>query len=160
VLHTFTNGSDGKNPNAGVAIGSGGVLYGTANGVGASGDGTVFMLTPPGTPGGAWSMTVLHTFTGPDGASPGAGVVIGSGGVLFGTTTSGGGSAFAGTVFMLTPPGTPGGTWTETVLHKFTNGADGAQPGASLAIDSTGLLYGTAYNGGTGSAGTVFSLTP
>jgi uncharacterized repeat protein (TIGR03803 family) len=61
---------------------------------------------------------------------------------------------------MLTPPGTPGGTWTETVLHKFTNGADGAQPGASLAIDSTGLLYGTAYNGGTGSAGTVFSLTP
>jgi hypothetical protein len=36
------------------------------------------------------------------------------------------GSAFAaGTVFELTPPASPAGTWNETVLHTFTGGSDG-----------------------------------
>ncbi len=43
VLHYFT-GEDGANPNAGVTVGPGGVLYGTAGG-GAYGDGTVFRLS-------------------------------------------------------------------------------------------------------------------
>ena len=77
-------------------------------------------LTAPASPGGAWTEAVLHNFSGPygDGATPEAGVVIGPGGVLYGTTLNGG--TVAGTLFSLTPPGSPDGAWTETILHNFT----------------------------------------
>jgi uncharacterized repeat protein (TIGR03803 family) len=171
VLYNFSNGIGGAVPYAGVTIGNGGVLYGTTYGFGTSDKGTVYMLTPPGIPGGTWSVKSLHTFTGypRDGANPYAGVVIGSGGVLYGATQTGGSSSACGstigcgTVFSLTPPTSPGGAWTETVLHSFT-GSDGFFPRGSLLVDSTGLLYGTTAAGGSGppftSPGTVFSLTP
>ena len=37
---------------------------------------------------------------------------------------------------------------TETVLHNFGNGKDGAAPYASLTRDSAGNLYGTTFGGG------------
>jgi uncharacterized protein (TIGR03437 family) len=162
-------------------MGSGGVLYGTTQFGGTFGFGTVFSLTSPATPGGAWTEKVLHDFgsSGIDGAFPFAGVVIGSGGVLYGTTQYGGGGLCityaipggngCGTVFSLTPPELPGGTWTETVLLDFQG--EGIAPGR-LAIDSGGVLYGTTDYGGGGSCvlvfdfisirgcGIVFSLTP
>jgi uncharacterized repeat protein (TIGR03803 family) len=55
---------------------------------------------------------------------------------------------------------------TETVLHNFKGGSDGASPHAGLISDSTGALYGTTWRGGgTGcvagnGCGTVFKLTP
>jgi uncharacterized repeat protein (TIGR03803 family) len=55
---------------------------------------------------------------------------------------------------------------TETVLHKFKGGSDGANPHAGLISDSTGALYGTTWRGGgTGcvgglGCGTVFKLPP
>ena len=48
--------------------------------------------------------------------------------------------------FQLTPH--PDGTWTESVLHSFTGGADGANPVAGLISDAAGNLYGTTENGG------------
>lgn len=163
VLYNF-GGSTGEAPNGGVVIGSGGVLYGTTayGGTGSgcatpqySGCGTVFSLTPP-----TWTEAVLHSFTGgSDGANPYAPVVIGSGGVLYATTEKGGTSGY-GTVFSLTPPATPGGVWTETVLHSFTGGPDGAYPVAGLVISEGGVLYGTTSKGGTSHAGTVFALKP
>jgi uncharacterized repeat protein (TIGR03803 family) len=62
------------------------------------------------------------------------------------------------TVYSLAPPASPGGAWTETILHNFT-GADGANPYADVVIGSGGVLYGTTYIGGTANLGTVFSLT-
>ena len=153
----------------GVVIGSGGVLYGATE-VGGTGTcfgvpsscGTVYSLTPPGSPGGAWTETVLYNFAGgTDGGQPYASVAVGGGGVLYGTTAAGGTGACdggCGTVFSLTPPASPGGPWTEAVLHSFTGGSDGTQPLASVAIDSGGVLYGTTIYGGT--YGTVFSVTP
>src|ERR1035438_417326 len=81
TLYSFTGGSDGGDPRAGVGIGKGGVLDGAA-GTGGVGGGTVFQLTPPASPGGAWTETVLYSFAGlpSDGVGPLAGVVIGSGG--------------------------------------------------------------------------------
>jgi len=51
---------------------------------------------------------------------------------------------------------------TFSVIHNFTNGADGANPHGELTVTSSGTLYGTATNGGGGSDGdgTVFKLTP
>jgi uncharacterized repeat protein (TIGR03803 family) len=161
VLYSF--GSDGK-PGAGVAIG-GGMLYGAAGN-------SVFSLTPPASPDGAWTESVLYTFTGGlDGGGPG-GLAIGSGPsghpVLYGMTYEGGAGTCGiygfgcGTVFSLTPPASPGGSWTETVLHSFTDNPDGAIPysGAGLSIGPNGVLYGTTELGGTSNDGTVFSLTP
>ena len=45
-------------------------------------------------------------------------------------------------------------------LHKFTGGADGNQPADTLVFDASGNLYGTAIEGGSSGAGTVFELTP
>jgi len=159
-LYNFTGGNSGNYPDAAVVIGSGGVLYGTTYGGGTSNLGTVFSLTPPATPGGTWTETVLHSFLGPakDGSNPYASVVIGKGGVLYGTTVYGGTSGF-GTVFSLTPPASSGGAWTETVLHNFAGGSDGTYPSGAVIVKG-GVLFGTTYEGGTSNQGTVFSLTP
>jgi uncharacterized repeat protein (TIGR03803 family) len=61
--------------------------------------------------------------------------------------------------------GLAAGSWganSETVLHTFVNGSDGAFPFGGLTIDAKGNLYGTTDLGGTGASaeGTVFKLTP
>jgi len=170
VLHNFTGGSDGAGPEAPVVIGGGGVLYGTTHGGGTSGYGTVFSLTPPTSPGDAWTEAVLYSFAGgSDGAYPFAGVVAGKSGALYGTTygRSDGGPLQSGTVFELVPSASPGGAWAETVLYNFTGGSDGGNPMGSLVIGrgTTGppVFYGTTSQGGSGADpgnGTVFSLTP
>ena len=101
VLHTFAGGpSDGLYPNS-LAFGSGGVLYGTTQSGGTADAGTLFSLTPPSSGGGSWTETVLYSFTGgSDGDDP-TSVVMGSGGVLYGTTN--GGISNYGTVFSFTP---------------------------------------------------------
>lgn len=92
---TGTNG-DGATPVGGLALGANGTLYGTAEfgGAGAcsvnniQGCGTVFALSPPASKGGAWTETVIYSFTNQngDGINPTAGLVIGADGVLYGTT--------------------------------------------------------------------------
>jgi uncharacterized repeat protein (TIGR03803 family) len=64
----------------------------------------VFQLTPPTVPGGAWTETILHSFTGQDGDGSVliAGLKLSPSGTLYGTT-SGGGNANKGTVFSVTP---------------------------------------------------------
>jgi uncharacterized repeat protein (TIGR03803 family) len=44
-------------------------------------------------------------------------------------------------------------------LYPFTGGNDGANPAASLVQATDGLLYGTAYFGGTNGDGTVFQIS-
>jgi uncharacterized repeat protein (TIGR03803 family) len=51
-------------------------------------------------------------------------------------------------------------TGTETVLHRFTGGADGGTPMASLVRDAAGNLYGTTSVGGIHDRGTVFKVDP
>jgi uncharacterized repeat protein (TIGR03803 family) len=150
----FFGGSIGSS--AGLVIGNNGVLYGTVPAPGA-----VFQATPPTATGGAWTESTLYSIgeLGHDGAVPLGGVVVGSGGVLYGTTSAGG-TSNAGTVFSLTPPTSPEGTWTVTVLHRFTGGSEGAAPEAALIQGRNGVLYGTTSSGGASNAGTVFALKP
>src|SRR6266478_5823977 len=137
-------------------------LYGTTYAGGDYNAGTVFKLTPPTTVGAPWTESVLHSFSGTDGAGPSDGLIFDKFGALCGTT-AGGGDAMIGTVFKLTPPATRGGAWTESVLHSFA-GSDGAGPLGGLIFDEAGALYGTTAGGGDAMScsfcGTVFKLTP
>lgn len=170
---------DGRLPRGGLVWDEAGALYGvTLDGGSGCGRnvsgfecGTVFRLSPPATPGGAWTETILYSFA-KGGAKEGTGpsgrlVRDAATGTLYGTTYQGG-----GTVFSLTPPATPGGTWTHTVLHSFTGAWDGANPSALgpavLTADGAGGLYGTTMYGGAdrtspgcgSGCGVVFHLTP
>ena len=157
------NGTNGAAPFSGVIIDKAGNLYGTTYEGGASGDGTVLMLTPPAEGQTAWTETVLFSFNGTNGSSPEAGLTLGSSGNLYGTTSTGGAKNL-GTVFELSPPVAGKTAWTETILASFA-GNNGSLPTGTLIFDFTGNLYGTTWSGGVSSActngcGTVFKLAP
>src|SRR5271157_4984795 len=85
VLYTFTGSPDGAFPVAGLVRDAQGNLYGTTQGGGARGAGTVFKVDTTG------KETVLYSFTGgADGAYPGAGLLRDAQGNLYGTTVYGG----------------------------------------------------------------------
>jgi uncharacterized repeat protein (TIGR03803 family) len=115
----------------------------------------------------AQTETVIYGFNHVNaaGLDPVAGLVSDADGNLYGTTFDGNGNGEkGGSVFELTKMC---GSWTEKTLHRFGNGNDGYNPAASLILDRAGNLYGTTWEGGTGSCqpnnpncGTVFELTP
>ncbi|MGB7149382.1 MAG: choice-of-anchor tandem repeat GloVer-containing protein [Terriglobales bacterium] len=154
ALYNFTGGSDGGDPQSSLTFDTAGNLYGTTYSGGLWGYGTVFELSPNGN--GGWNETVLYNFTGEaDGANPTYSyVMLDSAGNLYGTTYNGGANGL-GVVFELSLVGT---SWTETVLHSFAGGTDGANPVNGLVMDSAGNLYGKTYSGGSGNNGTVFEL--
>ena len=164
VLWNFdNNGTDGIEPLAGPVMDAGGNLYGTTEGGGTYGHGTVFKLIPPSSSSGSWTESILWSFgNGVDGIDPFAGLVMDGRGNLYGTTDVGG-SFGGGTVFKLTAPSTVGGNWTESVLWNFpvctNNCTDGSGTEAGLILDKTGNLYGTTAGGGTKGEGTIFKLT-
>jgi uncharacterized repeat protein (TIGR03803 family) len=159
VLYTFGGPpGDGANPQASMITDATGALYGTTLSGGQSNAGTVFKLTPVA--GGTWTETVLYSFTGGnDGRWPTSNLLFDASGALYGVTQFGGLNN-SGTVFKLTPPSTVGAGWTETVLHAFAGGSDGAGPLAGLIFDGSGALYGTTPTGGANNQGTIFKLTP
>jgi len=166
LLYTFTGGSDGAFPLAGVIFDTAGNIYGTTSKGGAFGDGTVFELTPPATSGSAWTESVLHSFQGGgiDGTFPETGLVWDKSGNLNGVTFSGGSNRTGctgncGIVFQLSPPATAGGAWTETIIHNFSYG-QGAFPRGTPIFDAKGNLYGTTYLGGKYGDGVAYTLVP
>lgn len=71
------------------------------------------------------------------------------------------GATGCGTVFELTPPATPGGAWTETILYSFTGQNGGGSTPGPLTLGPTGtVLYGPTSGGGTAGKGTIFALEP
>jgi uncharacterized repeat protein (TIGR03803 family) len=165
TLYQFQGKPDAKYPTPYLVSDKNGVLYGTAQG-GKRPYGSVFSLTPPASPGGAWTETVIHSFTGYDGAFANSPLIVGEGGALYGTAQQGGTSG-TGVVFRMDPPKSPGDKWRVRVLYSFTGGTDGAEPYAGLARDKNGVLYGTTSLGGSNSGpciaagcGVVFALTP
>ena len=154
VLYSFQGGLDGTLPVGGL-IKSGAALYGTTSGggdgsaCGTPGCGTVFKVTTAGVE------SVLFRFGNytPDAVSP-LGNLIASDGELYGTAYNSDDANYPlGAVFETTKRG------TESVLHLFGSGTDGADPVGGL-INVNGTFYGTTESGGANEYGTVFSLTP
>jgi len=145
ILHSFTGGSEGEQPTAGLVQATDGKLYGTTQYGGSSGRGTVFKITTSGT------LTTLHSFSGPDGRNPQGGLVQAADGNFYGTT-NGGGTNSNGTAFKITSGG------TLTTLHSF-DGADGNLPSTGVIQGADGNFYGATYNGGANSEGTIFKMT-
>jgi uncharacterized repeat protein (TIGR03803 family) len=160
VLHSFQSSTDGHVPLAGLVLNEEGNLYGTTSRGGRYGGGKVFELQPTGK--GHWKEKTLYDFS-TDGAFPESTLVFDDAGNLYGTTDANTASGYGyGVVFELSPK--PDGSWSETVVHGFSGGSDGAYPVGDLVFDLAGNLCGVTEQGGGSSCGsqtcgTIFKLT-
>jgi uncharacterized repeat protein (TIGR03803 family) len=150
VLHSFTD-DDGAYLVDRLILDQSGNLYGTTVFGGRFHGGTAFQLSPP-TPGGGWTLTTLHDFTGrADGIDPEAGLISDVRGALYGTT-------IAGNIFKIVHQA----QWSLKVLYVFGGGSNSGQLSEGvLLFGDNGVLYGTQkFGGGTANAGAVYQLTP
>jgi len=156
VITHFTGTSGtapGSAPLTGLTKAADGSLYGTTSTGGTDDFGTIFKVTTAGV------FTPLVSFTGSAGAargsSPEGDLLLHSDGNFYGTT-SGGGAGDLGTVFKMTPAG------VLTTLAQFTGtggSVRGSQPAGRLAVNASGVLYGTTRAGGASDFGTIYKIT-
>ena len=149
------NSADGSSPEGGMTLDANGDLFGTTSSGGASGDGTVFEIVKTAS-GYASTPTTLASFNGANGSSPEGGLTLDANGDLFGTTSSGGASG-DGIVFEIAMTAAGYATSPRTLISF--NGANGADPLASLTADAAGDLFGTSEQGGANGDGTAFEIT-
>jgi uncharacterized repeat protein (TIGR03803 family) len=152
VIFRFGTGApvnSGFNPRGDLVQGTDGYFYGTLSGGGENGKGVVFKILPDGS-----DFTKIIDFDGATkGATPGASLLIGSNGKIYGLTQSGG-THNQGALFVVDNDGAnfarlfdfDGANTGGTTLCKLTEGTDG-------------LLYGTANGGGANALGTVFKIS-
>jgi uncharacterized repeat protein (TIGR03803 family) len=147
TLRSFSP-SEGTNPRGRLVRGNDGFLYGTTNSGNSLGayNGTLFRIAADGT-----GFVRLHSFLTSTGAYPHGGLLKGSDGKLYGTTTSGG-TGGNGVIFSFDPTG----GWY-TVLHHLT-WSEGSSPVAALVEGADGWLYGTTQGGGSNWGGILFRV--
>jgi uncharacterized repeat protein (TIGR03803 family) len=129
-----------------------GEIFGTTQGGGTKGYGTVFKIDASG------KESVLHNFrigSANGGTQPYNGLVSDSRGNLYGVDGPGGGFAdHGGNVFKISDGG------VESSLYHFTGGSDGGIPSGQLLVDAQRNLYGVTASGGTFNAGVIFKIAP
>lgn len=129
-------------------VSDGARLYGTAYEGCAAGKGAVFSV---GKDGGGY--TLLHVFSGgpADGEYP-RGTLVYHGGVLYGSTGSGGAHG-DGTIFSIHPDGS-----SYRILHSFSNAVDGDGGADGVLTPDGDKLYGVTGIAGPGGGGTIFAI--
>src|SRR5207237_7602009 len=125
TIYSFSGGTDGNFPYAGLTLGSDGNFYGTTYKGGANGYGAIFRITTNGT------VLPLASFNNTNGSFPYSGLAQGSDGNFYGAASSGGSFGY-GTLFRVSPTG------LLTNLYSFTGGTDGGNPVASLLAANDG----------------------
>ncbi|HEY6325914.1 MAG TPA: choice-of-anchor tandem repeat GloVer-containing protein [Candidatus Cybelea sp.] len=150
-------------PSGSLLAGNGGGFYGTTSATAGfrGGNGSVYELTP------TRFVRVIARTAGRGGSLPLWGVIRDKAGAFYGATLEGGDLGClrglgCGTVFKLRPTGSE---FHKETVHRFSGGADGAEPSSGLTLDSNGILYGTTDLGGGTSCGgrgcgTVYKFTP
>ena len=152
-----------SDPNGGIVVGADGGLYGTTSSASSVTGGLIFRSSADGS-----SVKTLHQMSTSEAYAPLAGLLVGSDGLLYGTTSLGAVGITAnttGTVFSIKTDGTG-----FTILHRFESwsvsnvdgnpkNADGAYPETALIEGSDGFLYGVARAGGPEGTGTVFKVS-
>jgi Gloeo_Verruco repeat len=146
-----------------LVLGGDGALYGVVNPVTSVTGGLVYRAAADGSD----TKTIYQLSPADDGFAPGAGLTLGSDGLLYGTTKFGRTSDLlsSGTIFRVSTSGTG-----FTVLHRFqpytTTATDptlkneqGVFPEAELTEGSDGYLYGVTSSGGPNGTGTVFKVS-
>ena len=158
VLYEFKGQSsgDGASPHGRLAFDAKGNIFGTTQGGGTNGTGTVYELSPQ--TGGGWAETVLYSFSASgvtDGTSPSAGMTIAPDGTMYSTTPDGG-SGTGGVIFSMkkTSKG-----WKQKVIHNINFPSDGGFPYEGLMRDEAGNLYGAAPAGGANGDGVIYRLS-
>lgn len=155
VLHSFNNyWEEGTSPIGGLIKASDGALYGCTYTGGRFGNGTIYKITTAGL------LTVIHHFRGAlEGWDAYRKLVQGYGNDknLYGVCYQGGVSGY-GSIFKCDTAGK-----NFQVIHYF-GGPDGQYPGCTLAVEpdttnnTTKWLYGTTYQGGANSVGTLYRI--
>jgi uncharacterized repeat protein (TIGR03803 family) len=146
TLYEFS-GPDGSHPGGALFQGTDGNFYGTTVDGGLANSGTVFQITPAGT------LTTLYNFdSSTNGGAPRAGLVQGSDGDFYGTTSNGGTNKY-GTVFKITASG------SLTTLFHFGRGNDGRRPAGDLVEATNDVFFGATFEGGQNNLGTIFRIT-
>jgi uncharacterized repeat protein (TIGR03803 family) len=102
----------------------------------------------------AQTETVIYNFgsSATDGLAPFGGITVDPQGNLYGTTSVGGLTPTAGTVYEIS-------AGVEKILWNFSGKPDGAEPYAGVVRDPEGNLFGTTLSGGAHNLGTVFEIT-
>lgn len=138
VLYSFSGALNGSVLSTSLISDGATNLYGTTAAGGLNGLGLIFTIKTDGT-----GFSILHSFAGGnDGTTPQAPLALDSVGNLYGTTSAGGQAGW-GTIFVMKTDGT--GFY---VLHSFSSGDPSPSP---VTLDGVGNLYGVTL-------GTVFMM--
>ena len=150
-------------PNGGIVVGGDGGYYGTVSSSSQVTGGLIYRVSADGT-----QVKTIYQLSIAEAYAPLAGLLVGSDGVLYGTTSLGAvgtEASTAGTVFSIKTDGKD-----FRILHKFATvtasnvnqnpiNLDGAFPETALIEGSDGFLYGVTRAGGPNGTGAVFKVS-
>lgn len=159
VIYSFQSVPDVSDPAYGLFSDQQGNLYGSSSYGGSGLEGGVFQLTR--SKPGVWRERVTHSFVfdGADGIQPESEPVVDkSGNIYIATSLGGTGLACSGGCGVVAEfQKSAGGGWTETILHNFKGGSDGAYP-EQIMLDPAGNVFGVTETGGLNASGVFYEL--